>query len=239
MPLLAMFPLADVPVVAMSVHPGLAAEEQYRIGRALAPLRERNVLIVGSGGMSGSGSGSGNKIGSGSCSGNKSGSGRCSASKPASGGGKVMGCGDAGLPFEFEEWLGEQLETWNTEALFDYERRAPCAREPVQPAFMAPLLRAMGAADRDGEAERLIIDGLDSETERLIFDDLDSEAERLIIDGLDSETERLIFDDEAELLHCDGLDSEEERLIFDGLDSLGVSGAPLICWRFGGSVTAG
>ncbi len=49
-PLYHMYPDASVPVVALSVNPKLAPEEHYRIGVALAPLRQEQVLIVGSGG---------------------------------------------------------------------------------------------------------------------------------------------------------------------------------------------
>lgn len=44
-----MFPAADIPMVAMSLDRSLAPAEHFAIGRALAPLREEGVLIVGSG----------------------------------------------------------------------------------------------------------------------------------------------------------------------------------------------
>jgi 4,5-DOPA dioxygenase extradiol len=132
-PLMLMYPQADVPVVALSVHPGLAAEEQYRIGRALAPLREQGVLIVGSGGIV-----------------------HNLRRLDWSGGpnGKPMD-----WAVQFDEWIGEQLETWNREALFDYERRGPHAREAVPtPEHFVPLLLAMGAADDEREAHLLYRD---------------------------------------------------------------------------------
>ncbi|MEL1265060.1 class III extradiol ring-cleavage dioxygenase [Pseudoxanthomonas putridarboris] len=51
-PLRRMYPQADLPVVALSVNPAQTAKWHYRLGRALAPLREEGVLVVGSGGFS-------------------------------------------------------------------------------------------------------------------------------------------------------------------------------------------
>jgi aromatic ring-opening dioxygenase catalytic subunit (LigB family) len=48
-PLKVMYPGADVPVVAMSVHQDLDPRAHLELGSALAPLRDEGVLIVGSG----------------------------------------------------------------------------------------------------------------------------------------------------------------------------------------------
>ena len=47
-PLLKMFPEADIPVLQMSI-PTFAPEELYELGKKLAPLRDEGVLIIGSG----------------------------------------------------------------------------------------------------------------------------------------------------------------------------------------------
>lgn len=49
MPLLHMYPDADIPVVEISLPMNLSADEIYKIGQTLAPLREQQVLLIGSG----------------------------------------------------------------------------------------------------------------------------------------------------------------------------------------------
>jgi aromatic ring-opening dioxygenase catalytic subunit (LigB family) len=48
-PLYVMYPKADVPIFQLSMKAGYDPETHFRIGRALASLRQQDVLIVGSG----------------------------------------------------------------------------------------------------------------------------------------------------------------------------------------------
>lgn len=51
-PLSLLFPGADVPVATVSIDPRRGADWHERIGAALAPLRRRDVLVIGSGSIS-------------------------------------------------------------------------------------------------------------------------------------------------------------------------------------------
>lgn len=128
----AMFPAAHVPVVALSVDSTRTPAEQYAIGKLLADLRQRNVLIIGSGGLV-------HNL-------------------------RLLNrSGEEPSPWAvlFDEWIGEQLTGWNLRALFDYDKKAPHAREAVPPyatEHFAPLMYAMGAADSDRRARKLFQD---------------------------------------------------------------------------------
>ncbi len=49
MPLLHMYPEADIPVVEISLPMNMSAEDIYKIGQTLTPLREKQILMIGSG----------------------------------------------------------------------------------------------------------------------------------------------------------------------------------------------
>lgn len=49
MPLLHMYPEADIPVVEISLPMNMSSDEIYKIGQVLSVLRERQILLIGSG----------------------------------------------------------------------------------------------------------------------------------------------------------------------------------------------
>jgi len=50
-PLMLLYPRADVPVLQLSIDSRKSADWHVRLGAVLAPLRDRNILIIGSGSM--------------------------------------------------------------------------------------------------------------------------------------------------------------------------------------------
>lgn len=122
-----LYPEADIPVVGLSVNPQLSPEEQYRIGQALAPLRQEDVLIIGSGGT---------------------------VHNLRRINWQANRADDWAVGFD--DWLAERLDKWDTGQLFQYETLAPHAREAVpRNEHFIPLLYAMGAADDDRQARLL------------------------------------------------------------------------------------
>lgn len=127
-----MFPEADIPVIALSVDSKRTPEEQYAIGKMLSELRHRNILVIASGGLVHNL----RMLDS-------------TAEQPVD------------WAVEFDDWVGEQLQSWNLHQLFDYDRKAPHVRMAV-PSYgkehFVPLLYAMGAADDERRAVKLFQD---------------------------------------------------------------------------------
>jgi 4,5-DOPA dioxygenase extradiol len=132
-PLLVMYPEADIPVLQMSM-PDLAPQHLFEIGRRLAPLRDEGVLIMGSGFMT---------------------HGLAYIDQ--------YWDGRPGAPewsAEFDLWAAEKLASGDLDALFDFRNRAPgmpYAHPTVE--HFAPLFVALGAATDPTEAPKFTIDG--------------------------------------------------------------------------------
>jgi 4,5-DOPA dioxygenase extradiol len=132
-PLIPMYPEADIPVLQMSM-PDLRPEHLFDIGRRLATLRDEGVLIMGSGFMT--------------------------HGLPFI---HEYWDGREGAPEwsrEFDRWAEETLERGDLDALFDFRNRAPgmpYAHPTVE--HFAPLFVALGAATEPGEAPDFKIEG--------------------------------------------------------------------------------
>ncbi|HEX5512422.1 MAG TPA: class III extradiol ring-cleavage dioxygenase [Actinomycetales bacterium] len=132
-PLVEMYPDADVPVLQISM-PTLDPVQLLQIGRALAPLRDQGVLIMGSGFTT------------------------HNLRQMSWEGGP-----DAQAPTwsaEFDAWCREAVAQRDLDALLDFLHRGPAARvaHPRTEHF-APLFVALGASLDDAEAGQSVIDG--------------------------------------------------------------------------------
>jgi 4,5-DOPA dioxygenase extradiol len=132
-PLVEMYPAADVPVLQMSL-PTLDPTALHAIGRQLAPLRDEGVLIVGSGFATHN----------------------LSRITMAAG----TGAPAPSWSSEFDHWLAEAADAQDVDALLDFAHRAPAAQlaHPRTEHF-APLFVTLGAGDTDLPTTRTVIDG--------------------------------------------------------------------------------
>lgn len=123
-PLRLMAPEADIPVVALSIDLAQSPEWHWRVGRALAPLREEGVAIIGSGSAT-------HNL-------------RAFFTGQYPQGAK----GDAWVQ-DFRTWLTRKIETGAVEDLLAYRTLAPHAREnhPTEDHIL-PLFVALGAGDQ-------------------------------------------------------------------------------------------
>jgi 4,5-DOPA dioxygenase extradiol len=118
-PLVHMYPTADIPVLQLSLASRLAGAELLKIGAALAPLRTEGVLILGSGSLT-----------------HNLRLSRYEDPDPP-----------PAWAVEFDQWVESVLTRWDIDALADYRRRSPALHvaHPTEEHFL-PLLVAAGAA---------------------------------------------------------------------------------------------
>lgn len=130
-PLTVMYPQADIPVLQISL-PTLEPEALLTLGRRLRPLRDRGVLIIGSGFTT-------------------HGLPFLKDWTPAA--------TPPDWSVEFDAWAGERLAAGDVDALIDFRHRAPgmpYAHPTIE--HFSPLFVALGAAD-DPDGVRQVIDG--------------------------------------------------------------------------------
>ena len=128
-PLQLMYPEADVPVAQISIETHLGPRRQLDVGRALAPLRDEGVMIVGSGNLTHD----------------------LSALQ--------RGAVDAAPPdwvADFADWVFDAVATDRLDDLVDYRRLAPHGQRnhPAEDHFL-PLFTALGAGGPGGRGRRL------------------------------------------------------------------------------------
>ena len=128
-PLLLMYPEADVPVVQLSIDSRKDPASHLRLGEVLRPLRQEGVLIIGSGGATHN----------------------LTHAMQASQNAPRVEWADT-----FREWLADAIENDRRNDLADYRAVAPDARRnhPTEEHFL-PLLCAMGATE-PGEPRRRV-----------------------------------------------------------------------------------
>ncbi|KDR25728.1 MULTISPECIES: DODA-type extradiol aromatic ring-opening family dioxygenase [Caballeronia] len=122
-PMLLMFPDAEVPVTQLSIQPHLDAAHHFRIGRALRELRDDGVMIVGSGQIT-------HNL-------------RMAdfSARPEDADPRVA---------EFTDWFESRMAERDIDALLDYHARAPHAAlmHPTD-EHLLPVFSALGAAADD------------------------------------------------------------------------------------------
>lgn len=128
-PLRLLYPQADIPVVPLSIQPHLGPAHQYAVGRALAPLREQGVLVIGSGSIT-----------------HNLHDFRAGYSET----------NEAPYVRPFIGWLEQKINAGDIDALLDYRRQAPFA-ERAHPTdeHLLPLYVALGAAGEHVAAQRI------------------------------------------------------------------------------------
>jgi 4,5-DOPA dioxygenase extradiol len=131
-PLVHMFPQADVPVLQLSAPYRWSAQQLFELGGALAPLREQGVLVLGSGGAV-------HNLGR----------------LDWRGGGEPPA-----WAAQFEGWLRDRLQANAIDDLLAYRERAPDLQlaHPTVDHFL-PLLVALGAASARGGEVTFPIEG--------------------------------------------------------------------------------
>jgi 4,5-DOPA dioxygenase extradiol len=133
-PLVEMYPEAQIPVLQMSM-PTLDPRALFEIGRKLAPLRDEGTLIVGSGFTTHN----------------------LRWFNPAAGPDGQPPAASA----EFDNWAAEAVERQDVDAILDFMNKAPAAHEAhPRTEHWAPLYVSLGAAFESGSLDNeSIIDG--------------------------------------------------------------------------------
>jgi 4,5-DOPA dioxygenase extradiol len=128
-PMMLMYPEADIPVFQVSVLRGAPAAAHEKLGQALAALREEGVLVIGSGSLT---------------------------HNLHEFRGQELDSPVPAWVSDFSAWMKQALEEGRHEALIDYRVQAPhAARNHPTEEHLMPLFVAMGAAGSAAKATQL------------------------------------------------------------------------------------
>lgn len=128
------YPRADLPVLQLSIYLGRGADYHYQLGRRLRPLRERGILIVGSGNLV-------HNLG------------RLRWEE---------GAEPYDWAVEFDEWVKERLAAGDHGALLDVETYPPSGKLSIPtPDHWYPLFYVLGAS-HEGEELSFEYEGIDN-----------------------------------------------------------------------------
>jgi 4,5-DOPA dioxygenase extradiol len=120
-PMMLMYPDADIPVVQLSIQSHLKPAKHLEVGRALNALRNENILIIGSGG----------------------------AVHPLGYAGFRIGGPTDEWAFEFDNWLTDAVTRGDEDRLINYRKLAPYPeRAHPYPDHYMPLVASFGAAGK-------------------------------------------------------------------------------------------
>lgn len=133
-PLLHLYPAADIPAIQVSQPAIPSPLALLELGQALAPLRERGVLVVASGSLT-----------------HNLDDVRGDAAERA----------EPAYARSFADWMWSRIEEGDLGALLDYRKRAPyAARAHPTDEHLLPLFFAIGAAGADWALTRRLVGGL-------------------------------------------------------------------------------
>jgi 4,5-DOPA dioxygenase extradiol len=136
-PLLKLFPAADLPVTQISIQPGLDATHHLRVGEALAPLVADGVLVLASGHMT-------HNLREWIADARRRGAMTVDEREPEQ------------YVREFTSWVDDALRRDDRTALSRWAEAAPHARRAhPTPEHFLPLMVAVGAAGRQPTVERI------------------------------------------------------------------------------------
>lgn len=127
-PLILAYPTATIPVVQLSVQYRQSPEMHWQLGRALEPLRQEGILIIGSG----------------------------SATHNLAAMELDYHAPPPVWVRQFDDWLAKTLEHQNWGALVQYRKLAPYAQENhPTPEHLLPLFVGLGAVGPAAQAKQL------------------------------------------------------------------------------------